>query len=80
MKFLSTFIGLKVEILNSSQFEQIGLIGKVIDESKNTFLISSDDKEKTIIKAQTIFRFDDNFIVDGSTICFRHHERAKKLI
>ena len=45
----STFIGLEIEITNSSQRELVGLKGKVVDETKNLIIVEkSDGKEVKI--------------------------------
>lgn len=78
----STFIGLEVQIIRSSQKELIGLKGKIVDETKNMLVIEKDGKEKKIQKNSSIFRFfvnDGHVDVDGSKITFRHFERPKKV-
>ncbi len=80
----STFIGLPVEIINSSQRSQVGTRGTVVDETKNLIVIEkSDKKEIKIPKVSSVFRFttEDKKTVDvvGSAITFRPHERAKKV-
>jgi ribonuclease P protein subunit POP4 len=80
----STFIGLEVEISNSSQHDLIGLKGKVVDETKNLLIIEkSDGKEVKIPKVSSIFTFtlDDGSKMEilGKKICFRPEERPKKV-
>jgi len=78
----STFIGLEVEIINSSQRDLIGLKGRIVDETKNTIVIEVNGKEKKIQKNSCTFRFyleDGTADVDGSRITFRHFERPKKV-
>ncbi len=85
----STFIGLQVEIANSSQRELVGLKGIVVDETKNLIVIETTDNKKNIQKdvkipkVSSVFRFtlDDgtSMDVDGRDIAFRPHERAKKV-
>jgi ribonuclease P protein subunit POP4 len=80
----STFIGLAVEISNSSQRKLVGLKGKVVDETKNLIIIeASGAKEVRVPKVSSTFRFtlDDGekMDVDGAKITFRPHERAKKV-
>ncbi|HLD59937.1 MAG TPA: ribonuclease P protein component 1 [Candidatus Bilamarchaeaceae archaeon] len=78
-----TFIGLEVEIINSSDFALIGLKGKIVDETKNLFVIENSNKEKKIPKIPSTFRFllDDGSFVDieGKKIAFRPSERPKKI-
>jgi len=88
----STFIGLTVEIANSSQREIVGLKGTVVDETKNLIVIEiekgTENKNTTITelkipKVSSVFRFtlDDGSKMDvnGKDIAFRPHERAKKV-
>jgi len=80
----STFIGLKVEIVNSSQHDLVGLKGKVTDETKNLLVIEkADGKEIKIPKVSSTFRFtlDDGSQIDilGMKITFRPEERPKKV-
>jgi ribonuclease P protein subunit POP4 len=80
----STFIGLAVEISNSSQRKLVGLCGKVVDETKNLITIETPaGKEVRVPKVSATFRFtteDGSKVdVDGSDITFRPHERAKKV-
>ncbi|MFH1521211.1 MAG: ribonuclease P protein subunit [Candidatus Micrarchaeota archaeon] len=80
----STFIGLEVEIVNSSQRKLIGLVGKVVDETKNLIVIEkTDGHEVKIQKVSSTFRFttEDKQKVDiaGKKIAFRPHERPKKV-
>lgn len=80
----STFIGLDVEIINSSQRKLIGISGKIVDETKNLIMIErSDGHEIKVPKVSSTFRFttDDKQKVDvvGKEIAFRPHERPKKV-
>ena len=59
------FIGLESTISQSSHFDYIGLRGKVIKETKNTFTILHNTKPKNIIKNSAIFRFK---LYDGQTV------------
>lgn len=81
--FFHTFIGLEVEIINSSDFALISLKGKIIDETKNLLVIETSTGEKKIPKISSTFRFtlDDNSFLDveGKTITFRPSERPKKV-
>jgi ribonuclease P protein subunit POP4 len=75
------FIGLNAKVAKSSNPDYVDLEGKVIDETRNTIIISN-DKEKTIIKDVTVFHFTlpDGTIVeiDGKSIVGRPENRIKK--
>ena len=78
----STFIGLNVEIVNSSQHDLVGLKGIIVDETKNLIVIEIKGKEIKIPKVSSVFRFyvsDGAVDVDGRKITFRHYERPKKV-
>ena len=79
----STFIGLPVEIINSSQRKLIGLKGTAVDETKNLICIERDEKVLKIPKISCVFRFtvENNKKVDvkGKQIVSRPHERPKKV-
>lgn len=82
MFLFSTFIGLIIKILNSSDKSLIGLKGKVVDETKNLLVIEVKGKEKKIPKASCSFLFylkDEKIVVDGKKIAFRPEERPKKV-
>ena len=71
-----------VEIVESKQKELLGLKGTVVDETKNLIIIEKEDKTVKIPKNSSVFRFtvDDGTVdVDGKKICFRPHERPKKV-
>lgn len=87
----SAFIGLAVELINSSQRSIIGLKGTIVDETKNLIVIESagigaepgPGKEIRVPKAGATFRFTlesgETADVDGKKIAFRPHERPKKV-
>lgn len=80
----STFIGLEVEITNSSQHGLVGLKGTVVDETKNLIVIKKQDKKEVKIpKVSSTFRFTlesgETVEVEGRRIAFRPHERPKKV-
>lgn len=80
----STFIGLPVRIINSSQRGLVGLEGTVVDETKNMMTVEkSDGSEVKVQKKACVFRFaldsGENADVDGNSIVFRPYERPKKV-
>lgn len=78
------FIGTQSTISQSSHADYVGLSGKVVNETKNTFSILHNNKVKRIIKNSAIFRFKfcDGTIVeiDGNLLVGRPEDRLKKNI
>lgn len=76
------FIGTEVEVAKSKHHDYIGLSGKVIDETRNTFTILHQGKKKMILKDSSIFhfKFPDGTIVeiDGKLLVARPEDRLKK--
>ncbi|MDH3365372.1 MAG: ribonuclease P protein subunit [Thermoplasmata archaeon] len=76
------FIGLDIEILASTCPSQVGVRGKVVDETKNTITIDQDGVEKMIAKTGCEFRFVDGpqaHVVSGNDIMFRPEDRIKRV-
>jgi len=78
------FIGLEVKVVKSSNPSYVGISGKIIDETRNTFVILQDGKRKTAIKDQAVFQFtfpDATIVeIDGKVLVGRPEERLKKRI
>ena len=78
---MGELIGKRVKIIKSSNINIIGLQGKVIDETKNTFIIETSDGQKIVPKKENVFRFylnDHHIDVPGTLLTYRPHERIKK--
>jgi ribonuclease P protein subunit POP4 len=71
------FIGLELRVIKAKNkcLEQI--FGKVIDETKKTFIIRTDQEEKIILKQGTTFTIN-NQIVSGDDLIQRPEDRIKK--
>ncbi len=75
------WIGLNVEVVNSTNQSEVGIKGRVVDETKNTLKILTEKGLKTVIKKGRVFRvkFAGKLIdVSGDLINFRPEERIKK--
>ena len=76
------FIGNMVKIKDCSDPIWRGKTGMILDETKNTFLIEIDNKEKTIAKNTAIFEFEyegKKISLNGSKILFQPEKRIKKI-
>ncbi len=75
-------IGLKVEVIESRNPTQVGIRGRVIDETEKTIKIESKGKEKIIPKSGTVFRFilpnREKVKIKGDEISYRPEERIRK--
>lgn len=78
------FIGTEGKIAKSSHADYLGIHGKVINETKNTFTIMHEGKAKQIIKNSAVFnfKFSDGTIVqiDGKLLTGRPEGRLKKTV
>ncbi len=75
------FIGLHVTIKECMDSKWIGKSGVIIDETKNTFLIRINDKNKKIGKKIAKFEFENDgkrTILNGLKIAYRSEDRIKK--
>ncbi len=77
-------IGLEAKVVHSSNQKQIGIKGKIIDETQKTLTILHSDKEKRIIKENSILllKLPDKTVVevDGRVLVGRPADRVKKAI
>lgn len=76
------FIGLNAKVVDSSNPNVVGIEGKVINETRNTFVITHGNKNKTIAKNTTVFHFTmsngTTVEINGKTIVGRPEDRIKK--
>jgi ribonuclease P protein subunit POP4 len=80
----SEFIGTEAQVSASPNKSYLGLSGRVIDETKNTFTLIRANKAKRVVKDAAVFRFkySDGTIVqiDGKLLAGRPEDRLKKTI
>ncbi len=75
------FIGKNITIIKSPTTSLKGFKGKIIDETKFTFIIEKNKKRKTIIKNQIEFTIDNNKTkIYGNEISKRPEDRLKMRI
>ena len=75
-------IGLDVKIIKCTDPSWEGKKGNIIDETKNTFLIKLENKEKRIAKKTAVFEFeydDKKITIPGIMIAHKPWDRIKKV-
>jgi len=77
-------IGLPAVVVHSSDRKQMGMKGKIVDETKNMLVFERDDgKEMKIAKIGRRFAFEvegKTVELDGNKIAFDPVERVKKCV
>lgn len=71
-------IGKNIEIVDSKNKSLIGLKGKIVDETKNAFIVMSDGKKKMVLKShiKMIVKWQDKrILVDGKLLAKRPEDR-----
>ena len=70
-------IGLIVKVIKSTDPMKTNMTGKIIDETKNTFVLANG---KILPKKECVFEFDINekVLLDGKTIMKRPEDRVKE--
>lgn len=80
--FRHELIGLTIEVIDSNHVGNVGIKGKIIDETRDTFVVECGDHEKRLIKDQIKFYVylpDDRIVlIDGKYIVARPEDRIKK--
>ncbi len=78
------FIGTEGKVVQSPHQDYVGLGGRVVGETKNTFTFLQEGQAKSIIKEFSVFnfKFDDGTVVDidGKLLVGRSEDRLKKSI
>lgn len=76
-------IGLKASVVKSRSAPHKGLRGTVVDETKNTLVLSDGKREWVVPKKGSTFRFTlpgkKSASLEGDGIAFRAHDRPKKV-
>jgi len=67
-------IGSQLEIIGSKNKKLIGIKGKIIDETKNMFIL---DNGKKLIKSQITIKIQKT-ILNGKKLAIRPEDRLKK--
>jgi len=78
------FIGNEAKVAKSRHRDYLGISGKIVDETRNTFTILHEGKRKIVTKNSTIFhfKFSDGTVVeiDGKILATRPEDRLKKRV
>ena len=74
-------IGLRVEVVSSTNPCLVGIKGKVVDETRNMLIIEMDDEEKIVPKdcCTFLFELEDCYVkVEGGLLVARPEDRISK--
>lgn len=74
-------IGKHVRIKECKDPTFTNISGIIIDETKNTFIIETKNKQKRIAKNSAIFEFEfkrKKMLIKGSRLIYRPEDRTKK--
>ena len=78
------FIGVEGRVAQSPHDDYVGVGGKIVGETRNTFIFINEGKRRSVIKESAVFnfKFDDGTIVqiDGRLLVGRPEDRLKKSI
>lgn len=79
---ITNFIGLKARVVQSPDPTIRSVSGKVVLETKNTFVFATEKGRKVIPKKDNEFEFSDGKVVrvSGTAIIGRPEERIAKLV
>ncbi|MBI5225151.1 ribonuclease P protein subunit [Candidatus Micrarchaeota archaeon] len=76
---LEELIGQNLKIKRASSKDLQGIEGRVIDESKNSFLLETSKGKKRIPKKGSTFVFESHHEAKGNLLLIRPEDRTKKL-
>lgn len=72
------FIGEEVEVVASKNKSEVGICGKIIDETKSMLKIAVGDKVKTLFKKNITFKIKKTGqVVSGLSVAKRPEDRMK---
>lgn len=80
LSFFQELIGKKIEVVNSTNKQLIGLKGVVVDETKSTLTILAEGERRiSLLKAVVTFRLEETgLVISGVDIVRRPEERIKQ--
>ena len=75
-------VGLNAKVARSSNSDYVNIMGRVLEETRNTITILHSNRKKIVVKKTTVFHFtlpDGTIVeVDGKVIIGRPEDRIKK--
>jgi len=75
------FIGLELEVTDSKNESDLGIMGRIIDETRNTFLVNTDKGKKRLFKSNITFKIRINkkmYKINGKILIGNPKDRIKK--
>jgi len=76
--YLHELIGEKIEVVEASNPSNLGITGKIVDETKSTIKVDHKGKVKTLLKETITFKLiGKNQLINGKDIVKRPEERLK---
>lgn len=79
--YLMELIGKNIKVANSPNMNNVGIKGRIIDESKNMIAIDAGDRVCNIPKTGTVFRVafgDAWYDIHGDAILLKPEDRTKE--
>lgn len=71
-------IGLNIKVVDAKNKANVGIEGKIIDETKNTIVVKKDSKKKRLLKNQITIEIEKKIRAKGSLFLGRAEDRIKK--
>ena len=76
--FPHELIGMEIEVVKATNQSNLGIKGKIIDETKSSLKIEEDGKIKILLKKNITFKIQNTGqVIDGKTITKQPEERLK---
>tara|TARA_B100001564_G_C20587070_1_gene646019 strand:+ start:67 stop:327 length:261 start_codon:yes stop_codon:yes gene_type:complete len=73
-----SWVGRTINVTDSSDVSLIGLKGLVLDETRETIIISHDEQTKRLGKQAIRFTVDDSKVINGSLVRQRAEDRINR--
>lgn len=74
-------IGVNIEVAKAKNKANLNLRGKIVDETKNTITVQTEDKKRKMLqKDQVVLKIELNnrmFLIDGALLKGRPEDRIK---